>query len=128
MKKLFLILVLGALGACSNENKPPPEGLYDSQQIAAFLKDLYILEMKLKELRLSDDSTKKVFAYYEQELYKKHSMSDSVYRESFKYYMNDIQGLSKIYEIIADSLSLKERIETVKDSTDKESQEELQEE
>ena len=37
-------------------------------------------------------------------------MEDSLYRESFKYYMDDIKGLARIYEIIADSLSLEERL------------------
>jgi len=110
--------------SCTAKDDRPPAGLYDSQQIAAFLKDLYILEMKVKELRLSEDSSKKVFAYYEQQLYTKHNLSDSIYRKSFEYYIDDIEGLSKIYEIIADSLSLKERIETIKDTTDNEAQQE----
>jgi hypothetical protein len=123
VKKLFLTLWVAVALSCSTKDTRPPEGLYDSQHIAAFLKDLYILEMKVKELRLNDDSSKKVFAYYEKQLYTKHNMSDSVYRESFTYYMDDIEGLSKIYEIIADSLSLEERIETMKDTTDNEAQE-----
>lgn len=122
MKKLFLTLCVTLLFSCTKQDDRPPAGLYDSQQIAAFLKDLYILEMKVKELRLTDDSSKKVFAIYEQQLFDKHNMDDSVYRESFKYYINDIEGLSKIYEIIADSLSLEERIETIKDSTQTENE------
>ncbi len=122
MKKLFLTLCVALLFSCTKQDDRPPAGLYDSQQIAAFLKDLYILEMKVKELRLTEDSSKKVFAIYEQQLFDKHNLDDSVYRESFKYYMNDIKGLSKIYEIIADSLSLEERIETIKDSTNTENE------
>jgi len=87
-----------------------PKDLYSMEHVAVFLKDLYMLEQKVKELKLADDSAQVVFDYYEQKLYAKHHMNDSLYRESFKYYMEDIKGLSKIYEIIADSLSLEERI------------------
>jgi hypothetical protein len=80
------------------------------EQVAVFLKDLYMLEQKVKDLRISDDSAKVVFDYYEQKLYEKHGMEDSLYRESFKYYMDDIRGLARIYEIIADSLSLEQRL------------------
>ena len=80
------------------------------EQVAVFLKDLYILEQKIKELKLPNDSAKIVFAYYEAKLYEKHHMTDSLYRESFKYYMDDIKGLTRVYEIIADSLSLEERL------------------
>ena len=124
MKKLFLPLCVALLLSCNSQENRLPAGLYDSQQMASFLKDLYLLETKVKELRLSDDSSKKVFAYYEQELYKKHHMSDSIYRVSFQYYIDDIAGLSKIYEIIADSLSLEERIENIKDTTENDAEQE----
>lgn len=88
------------------------------EQVAAFLKDLYMLETKVKELKLFQDSAKVVFAHYEKELLEKHNMNDSLYRESFKYYMEDIKGLTKIYEIIADSLSLEERLATVNKKRD----------
>ena len=82
------------------------------EQVAVFLKDLYMLEQKVKNLRLPDDSSKVIFAHYEKLLYEEHHMTDSLYRKSFEYYMEDIKGLSKIYEIIADSLSLEERLAT----------------
>lgn len=80
------------------------------EQVAVFLKDLYILQEQVKDLKLRDDSAKVVFTYYETKLYEKHNMNDSIYRESFKYYIDDVKGLTRIYEIIADSLSLEERL------------------
>ena len=80
------------------------------EQVAVFLKDLYILEQKVKDLNLKEDSSKIIFDHYERKLYEKHHMNDSVYRESFEYYMDDIRGLARIYEIIADSLSLEQRL------------------
>ena len=80
------------------------------EQVAVFLKDLYMLEQKVKDLKITQDSAKIVFDHYEQKLYEKHGMEDSLYRESFKYYMDDIRGLARIYEIIADSLSLEQRL------------------
>jgi len=82
------------------------------EEVAVFLKDLYMLEQKVKELKLDEDSSKIIFAHYEKLLYEKHHMNDSLYRKSFTYYMDDIKGLTKIYEIIADSLSLEERLAT----------------
>ena len=85
------------------------------EQVAVFLKDLYMLETKVKELRFSDDSIKVIFGYYEKKLLEDHHMTDSLYRESFIYYMDDIKGLSRVYEIIADSLSLEQRLSAAKD-------------
>ena len=99
---------------CSKKKAENPEGLYSMVEIAAFLKELYLLETRLKTLNLPKDSSKVVFAYYEKKLYEEHNMTDSLYRASFEYYMEDIRGLSKIYEIIADSLSLEERLQNAK--------------
>ena len=33
-----------------------------------------------------------------------------VYEKSYKYYMNDINGMDEIYEVVIDSLSLRERL------------------
>ena len=114
MKKVFLILAIFLCTYCSTKKAKNPKGLYSMEQVAVFLKDLYLLEQKVKELKLTNDSAKIVFAYYEAKLYEEHNMIDSLYRESFKYYMDDIKGLTRIYEIIADSLSLEERLITNK--------------
>lgn len=84
------------------------------EQVAGFLKDLYMLEAKVKDLKLPSDSSKVIFMYFEKKLFEKHNMNDSLYRESFKYFIDDIKGLTIIYEIIADSLSLEERLATAK--------------
>ena len=112
MKKVFLILVICLCTFCSKRKAENPKGLYPMEQVAVFLKDLYMLEQKVKNLRLPDDSSKVIFAHYEKLLFEEHNMTDSLYRKSFEYYMEDIKGLSKIYEIIADSLSLEERLAT----------------
>lgn len=74
------------------------------------MKDVYILQEQIQELNLSDDSSKVIFTHYEKDLFEKHDMDDSIYKESFIYYMDDVEGLAKIYEIIADSLSLEEKL------------------
>ncbi len=119
MKKVFLILTVFIFGVCSTKKVENPKGLYTAEQVAVFLKDLYILEAQVKDLKVTKDSAQKVFDYYEKELLKKHNMEDSLYRESFKYYMDDVPGLTKVYEIIADSLSLAERVIAVGDAGDK---------
>lgn len=112
MKKVFLILILLSCMVCSKKKPTNPKDLYSVEQVAIFLKDLYVLEAQIKDLKLSPDSTKIVFEHYEKELLAKHNLEDSLYRKSFLYYMDDVPGLTRVYEIIADSLSLEERLIT----------------
>lgn len=78
--------------------------------MAAFLMDLYVLEAKIDYLSVSKDSLKKVFKHYENKLFEQHQLNDSLYQVSFNYYLNDPEGLTEIYTILVDSLSLKERL------------------
>jgi len=110
VKKVFLILFVLLSTFCSKKKTKTPEGLYTMEQVAVFMKDIYLLQERIKDLTLDDDSSEVVFKYYEQQLFEKHNMDDSIYKESFKYYMDDVAGLSKVYEIIADSLSLEEKL------------------
>ena len=96
--------------ACGKRGAKDPKGLYSRKEVASFLVDLYILEAKVKNLKVSKDSSKVIFKHYEKMLYEKHGMNDSLYRKSFEYYMSDPQGLTDIYSIVVDSLSLKERL------------------
>ncbi len=110
MKKYFLIILLILSAACSKKEASDPRDLYSRKEIASFLVDLYILEAKVKNLRVSKDSSKVLFTIFEKKLYEKHEFDDSVYRVSFEYYMEDPKGLTDIYSIVVDSLSLRERL------------------
>jgi len=110
VKKVFLILAICLCTFCTKRKVKNPKDLYSIEQVAVFLKDLYMLEQKVNDLKIREDSAKVVFAHYEQKLFEKHGMEDSLYRESFKYYMDDIRSMAGIYEIIADSLSLQQRL------------------
>ncbi len=110
MKKYFLYILLFLSVACSKREANDPKGLYSRKEVASFLVDLYILEAKIQNLKVSKDSSKVIFKRYEKLLYEKHGMNDSLYRQSFEYYMSDPQGLADIYSIVVDSLSLRERL------------------
>lgn len=109
MKRIFLLLLFLAAVSCRPQHKVP-DGLYTKQEVASFLMDLYLLEAKIHELRLTNDSAKKVFAIREAQLYEQHQLDDSLYRVSFAFYLNDPKALNDIYTLLTDSLSLRERI------------------
>lgn len=110
MKKYFLIILLILSVACSKKKATDPKGLYSRKDVASFLVDLYILEAKVKNLKVSKDSSKVLFIIYEKKLYEKHEFDTSLYRASFEYFMEDPKGLTDIYSIVVDSLSLRERL------------------
>ncbi len=122
MKNYFSAVFLAILlvTACNPDQPKDPKGLYSRQKIASVMKDLYILEAKIKELGIPKDSAKVIFKIYEKRIFEKHQVEDSIYRLSFKHYFNDPKALNDIYTILADSLSLEERLNSAssKDKTE----------
>jgi len=113
MKKTFLLLLIIVLINCVGKDKPP-EGIMSKQEMVSFLIDLHIMEAKITTVRFPNDSVKLFFPEIEQELFKKHNVSDSVYFKSYQYYLNNMFDMEEIYTAVVDSLSLRERVSNKK--------------
>lgn len=109
MKKTFLAFLMILTFACDVKEKPP-EGLMTEQEMIDFLIDLQIVEAKINTSRLPRDSIKYFFPQIEKELFKKHGIQDSVYFQSYQYYLKNIERMEIIYSAVVDSLSLRERM------------------
>lgn len=109
MKKILFIGLLFMGFSCVN--KPaPPEGIMSQQEMVDFLIDIHIIEAKVSMSRIPYDSVKLFFDEVEDSLYRKHHVTDSIYKKSYQYYLEKIDLMEEIYSAVVDSLSLRERI------------------
>ena len=108
MKKFFLGLIM--LVAISCNSGSPPSGIMDRDSMINFLVDLHLAEAKVKGARLSKDSADQVFEIYERKLFNDHNISESIFIESYNYYMNHSLLLEEIYTAVIDSVGLKQDI------------------
>ena len=103
---LVLILICG-LGACEPDRKPL--GVLDEQQLADVLVEIYTGEARMSNLSLVNDSASKLFRPFEEALYKKKGIPDSVMKITFRYYVEHPVELERVYDVVIDSLSLREK-------------------
>ncbi len=75
------------------------------------MKDIYLLEFKITELRVRADSAAAVFEKYQREYFGQNNLDTGTYRASYEFYLSRPDLLEQVYAIIADSLSLKSRME-----------------
>lgn len=109
MKKLLLVCLLFMGPGCITKQKPS-ENIMSQQEMVDFLIDLHIIEGKISISRIPNDSIKLFFQDIEDSLYKKHHVTDSIYKKSYQYYLENIDLMEEIYSAVVDSLSLRERI------------------
>lgn len=114
---LIFLLLMGMLYSCSQQKVPEkPEDLIPPEQMVPFLVELHLAEAKMSYGNIRDaDSLEIVFRNYEQHLFNKYEIKDSVYYRSYEYYLSNMDQLHEIYGAVVDSLSVLNSIEKNKD-------------
>ena len=82
--------------------------------MANIMEEVYILEFKVKELKVDDDSMNKVFHLYEKKFFEENEYDSMKYKKSLEYYLGNPEHMEYIYSIIADSLILRNKLEELK--------------
>lgn len=109
MNKMIVAYCLILFTGCVKEEKVPDD-IMTQQEMIDFLIDLHIVEAKIGLARIPNDSIKLFFPEVEDSLYRKHDITDSLYKKSYQYYLQHIRKMEDIYSAVVDSLSLRERI------------------
>jgi hypothetical protein len=105
----LLVLLWGALLFSSCGEDQPPEGILTTSEMVTVMQEVYIAEEKVSRLGLRTDSTKKVFQMMEAKIFEKAGTTDSVFRRSMRYYMEQPDDWEEIYSAVIDSLNLREQ-------------------
>lgn len=103
---LVLILIYGS-GACTQNKKP--NGVLDEKQLADLMVEMYTGEARMTNLSLLNDSAIKLFRPFEEALLQKKGISDSIMKVTFRYYVEHPVELERVYDVVIDSLSLREK-------------------
>jgi len=106
-KSFLSIIILVAVSCASNTG---PEIIMAEEDMINYLIDLHIAEAGVQNLRLKGDSAKIVFAAREKQMLLEHQISDSVFINSYNYYLNHPVQLERIYSAVVDSISLKQSL------------------
>ena len=87
----------------------PPKDILSQDQLTKIMIDFYLGEAKLSNYSLPYDSASRLFIPYEESVLKKYGATDSTLLKTYQYYFDHPKELEKIYEIVIDSLNLRER-------------------
>lgn len=108
-----LVITLAGVFSCSKKEKVP-EGILAKEEMVKTIQEVLLAEEKVNRLRLSTDSSKKVFTAMRGKVFEKTGVPDSVFNSSMSYYMDHPRELEQIYTALVDSLNLKEQKASVR--------------
>jgi hypothetical protein len=94
---------------CCTSGGRKPDHILGQDEMVKALSDIYLTEEKISSLSLTTDSATQVFYLMEDRIFENLQISDSIFRESLKYYMDHPSEMEKIYGALVDSLQLLEQ-------------------
>jgi hypothetical protein len=109
--KLSLVALLAAVivlsGCASKEERP--EDILTPEQMTNLLIDVYVAEAVTENVPMLRDSSIKYFIPFEKKLLADKHIPDSILRKSYEYYIARPKEFEKIYDVVIDSLTLREQ-------------------
>ena len=109
MKIAVLALLMLFLTGCRKE-VTIPEHLLGKDEMINVLLDLHIAEAEIVSLRVKRDSSEIYFREAEKVIFEKFGIPDSIFKESYEFYLENPEFLEEVYSAVVDSLSLKEKL------------------
>lgn len=108
--KPIILLCLTLLLSCNSETAldDKPNDLISEEKMIDVLIDVHITESALSLKNFNRDSSLKLFVYYQEDIFKEHQISEKQFQESYDYYAKHSKQFDHMYEIIIDSLKVKE--------------------
>lgn len=108
MKNYLFIAFLVTLISCKAKEEKIPADILPQEQMVKIMIDIQLMEGAFATKNIPHDTAIFLYQQYEKDLFRKHNIADSTYRKSFSYYTSRPQLMDKMYEMIVDSLSLRE--------------------
>ena len=108
MKKSFLAIIILMATSCGQEKSR--NAVMGENEMISFLIDFHLAEASVQNLRLKVDSAKEVFGVKNKFLLMKHNITDSLFLNSYNYYLANPDKLEIIYSAVVDSISLRQSL------------------
>ncbi|MBD1396314.1 DUF4296 domain-containing protein [Pontibacter sp. JH31] len=99
---------MALLFGCQQQNPQKPDNLIPEDKMVQILADIHILEAQIETRIVYPDTALMVFNKEQLRLLEKHGVEEKDFRATYKFYLENIQQMDKLYDIILDTLSVRE--------------------
>lgn len=109
---IMLLFSVMILTGCKKDERPA--NVLSKEQLASIMMEMYMAESRLNGLSMPKDSAAKLFMPFEDSVLMRAGVSDSIMRKTYQYYFDHPDELDKVYDIMIDSLNLREQKEATR--------------
>ncbi|MBX0332004.1 DUF4296 domain-containing protein [Pontibacter sp. HSC-14F20] len=105
---MLYLLSFVVLTGCGQSTEKRPADLLPEQQMVQILADVHIAEARIETNVLYPDTALMVFNKEQMQILADHGVEEEEFRKTYRYYLNNLAQMDKLYEIILDTLSVRE--------------------
>ncbi|MDH5380194.1 MAG: DUF4296 domain-containing protein [Cyclobacteriaceae bacterium] len=113
MKKRYWAIIVILTVSCVSHDLP--DNVLSEVKMAEVMLDFYMSEAKLSYNRSKVDA-EEMYPHYYNKILERHNLTDSVYKANLAFYMSNPVFFDKVYDMLIDSVKLRQQIEVVEDS------------
>ncbi|WP_205504395.1 DUF4296 domain-containing protein [Rufibacter psychrotolerans] len=106
-KQLCLLLLPLVVFACSQDSGKPAD-LIPEEKMTRIMLDIHLTEAAVGRTHRDVDTSRVAYREAHKLILKRHAVSDSAFKHSYDYYLAHPEKMDKIYEVVLDSLSIRE--------------------
>lgn len=107
LRFLGFVVLCAAVVSCSKDKADQPPLSRD--QMADVMMSIYLAEARTTLMPISKDSAYRLFLPYQDSLLHHRGIADSTLKKAYAYYLKHPAEFEAIYDVIIDSLSLREQ-------------------
>lgn len=108
MKKLFFLLLgLIALG-CGQQQPQRPDNLLPQDKMVQILADIHTAEALIEQKAVYPDTALLSFNYAEKKIFERYNVTEQDFRQTYRFYSDNVREMDKLYEVVIDTLSMRE--------------------
>nr|WP_262914622.1 DUF4296 domain-containing protein [Pontibacter vulgaris] len=100
---------------CQKQTPKPPENLVTKEKMVQILADVHEAEARIESKMNYPDTAMMTFNHAQKLILKKHGVSEKKFRDTYDYYLEHLVEMDKLYEIIIDTLSVRESKAKIKE-------------
>nr|WP_255709838.1 DUF4296 domain-containing protein [Pontibacter harenae] len=94
--------------SCTKQKTQRPDNLIPEEKMVRIMADVHTVEALVEAKQLYPDTALMTYNRAKREILEKHEVSEEKFRATYTYYLENVDQMDKLYEIIIDTLSVRE--------------------
>ncbi|WP_276495783.1 DUF4296 domain-containing protein [Pontibacter litorisediminis] len=108
MKRLFSILFCVSLLGCQSQSGEKPKDMIPQEEMVRILADIHTVEAMIESNVTYPDTAMMTYNKEQEKILEQHNVTPEQFKSTYNYYLENIGEMNKLYEVVVDTLSMRE--------------------